>query len=393
MRITLGSLACLMGLVSWQAAAEASPRLPSVDIYGFLRVDGIYADSRMQHPQYSMWVRSEGNGGDAVADDAEMTIYPRLTRFGVRLEEFCPTQACGVRLGGKFEIDFQNGGSAESRPAPRLRHGYGTLRIGHFELLAGQTWDLVSPLFPAVHADALLWNAGNTGDRRAQVRLTYAPSLGGKSVLRLAVAAAMPGAIDKQDIDDNGTLDGLDAAVPMGQALVELVAPLWTRRAFRVGAWGHLAVEETSKPIGTSEASRWTSWSAGAHLVLPVAEWLWLRGEFFVGRDLSDLRGGIGQGVNAKTGQTIRAIGGWAEVGAQPFAWLRLAAGSSLDDPDDADVPTGGRTRNWTAYGMVDVRPWKAWRVALEYEHWVTDYAGKPSGTANRFDLHLSYYF
>ena len=38
-------------------ASSSSP--PPVQFYGFLRLDGVYDDSRMQHHQYAFWVLSE----------------------------------------------------------------------------------------------------------------------------------------------------------------------------------------------------------------------------------------------------------------------------------------------------------------------------------------------
>ncbi len=77
-------------------------------------------------------------------------------------------------LSGKLELDFENGGS-ESREIIRIRHAYLQLKKDDVSILAGQTWDLFSPLFPTVDNDTLLWNAGNVGDRRPQFRVSYEP--------------------------------------------------------------------------------------------------------------------------------------------------------------------------------------------------------------------------
>lgn len=56
------------------------------------------------------------------------------------------------------------------------------------------------------------------------------------------------------------------------------------------------------------------------------------------GRNLSDFRGGIGQGVNIATGSEIQSSGGWAELGLQPLLGHKLSVRYTIDDPRDNDV-------------------------------------------------------
>lgn len=115
-------------------------------------------------------------------------------------------------MSGKLETDFENGGS-ESRQIIRIRHAY--LRMGwkDFSLLAGQTWDIVSPLFPTVNNDTLQWNAGNVGDRRPQLRAAYEPKAG-SGKLSFTGGIGLTGAIDSLDLDNNGFGDGEESARP-----------------------------------------------------------------------------------------------------------------------------------------------------------------------------------
>ena len=50
-----------------------------------------------------------------------------------------------------------------------------------------------------------------------------------------------------------------------------------------------------------------------------------LMGEWWTGKNLSDFRGGIGQGIDAATGREIRSSGGWIESGS---SWQSIEAGS-----------------------------------------------------------------
>ncbi len=282
-----------------------------------------------------------------------------------------------------MEVDFQNGGK-ESREILRMRHAYVRFVKGKWELLAGQTWDLVSPLYPAANNDGLMWNAGNTGDRRPQARFTYHPG-GGKS--RLALAVGMPNAVNGRDLDGNGQLDGLDAAVPAVQILGEVQAG----RA-RAGVWGHVAVD---RALVSGREKNFTGALLGAHLRVQASDRVALQGEGFWGQNADDLRGGIGQGVNLAGGRAnvIRTAGGWAEVSAEPSGRYDLAVGATADRPDRNDLPSGGRRLNAAGYLVQHFHPWARTTFGLEYLHWVTRYLDAPEGVANRIDTFASFSF
>lgn len=353
--------------------------------YGFARLDLIYDDSRPNALQTPTFIESEDPAAGPEDEDS-LTVHPRLSRFGVELTGPVLEALGGARLGGKLEIDFQNGGR-ESRATPRYRHAYLTLGWNRSTLLVGQTWDLISPLYPTVNSDTLMWNAGNLGDRRAQVRWTFDPAGAG---LSFAAAAGLTGAVDDQDLDGNGVLDGEDAAVPNLQARVAWSRPVGSRE-IEVGLWGHTGREELERPVAGETAFDTTS--AGLDVTLPIGERLTFQGELWAGENLSDFRGGIGQGVNTATGDEIASRGGWAELGWKGGGPYSIYAGATRDDPDDDDLGPGDRTDNYAWYL---VQRWDfegAFRVGLDYLHWTTEFAGLDEGTDNRLNLYIVYLF
>ena len=80
---------------------------------------------------------------------------------------------------GLIEIDFYGGG-AENKPRPQLRHAYADIAWvdSGWNMLAGQTWDLISPLNPWTLNYSVAWWAGNIGFRRPQIRLTKQTGIG-----------------------------------------------------------------------------------------------------------------------------------------------------------------------------------------------------------------------
>lgn len=369
--------------VSWRDG-ELRIGNSSLRLYGFARVDAIYDDSRPDALQTPTFIESE----DPTAgpeDDSSFTVHPRLSRVGVDLTGPVIEALGGARLGAKLEVDFQNGGR-ESRAVPRYRHAYFTLGWERSTLLVGQTWDLISPLFPAVNADTLMWNAGNLGDRRAQVRWTYA----GDGGFSFATAAGLTGAVDDQDLDGNGVLDGEDAAVPNLQARAA-----WSRALgagdLEVGVWGHAAREEVAQPVGGE--TDFDSSAVGLDLSVPLTPRWTLRGEAWTGENLSDVRGGIGQGVDAATGEEISSRGGWVELGFRGGGPYSAFAGATRDDPDDDDLGPGARTDNRAWYLVQRLDFDGAFQVGLDYLHWTTEFVGLADGTDDRFNLYLIYFF
>ena len=306
-------------------------------------------------------------------------MYPRLTRIGAR---FTPVELDkDTSIKGLVEVDFQNGGS-ESRQILRLRQAYFNLQKGNWHFLAGQTWDVISPLNPAANNDGMMWHAGNLGDRHPQARVAYKPG-GGFSA---AVAAGQTGAVDKQDLDGNGVLDGWDAVRPFVQTRVGLA-----QKKFKAGAWAHWAMEETATPVGGE--TRFTSVVVGLDASVSLTDKLAIEGEGWTGSNLTDIRGGIGQGINRETGEETASTGGWAQVVIKPNDRWRLYAGATIDVPDEEAVPRGGRIRNQAFYVVSRYRPWKNFQAAVEYLHWTTGYKELDDGIANRVDVHFTYYY
>jgi hypothetical protein len=132
--------------------------------------------------------------------------------------------------------------------------------------------------------------------------------------------------------------------------------------------------------------------SVGVDLMLPFNSGdTWLKGEYWRGENVDDIRGGIFQGVNT-AGMGIDAAGGWAELGHKLTSKATISAGYSFDDPEDGDLDNFARAQNDIAYATV-VWNYGSLRFGLEYLNWETDYVGLSSGDANRYVAWIAYYF
>ena len=354
--------------------AARADELPPLSIYGFARLDVLADDARMSDIAAATYVMPE----TAASRGGELTMTPRLSRVGLGIDTW---QLADHTTGeGKLEIDFAGGAGPA---AIRLRQAYAAIAFERsVELLAGQTADLMSPLFPSAQNDTQLVYAGNTGDRRPQIQLSITPG----DRLRAAVGVATTGYLSHADVDNDGRLDGTASMRPMLQWLLEYRQRM-RGDVMRLGVWGHVARSELA------DGATYGGSSVGAHLYLPVTRKLVALGEVYTGTNLADIGGGIGQGVNPMTRDTIRSAGGWLELAALASDHHMLALGTSIDTARASDLGDGDRERNQTVYGVLRYRPIDALQLGVEYVHWRTRYRAAPDGAANRVDLHASVLF
>ena len=388
-------LAVLVWGLLWIAAAAAAEEPEEAEVaqslqvgnsrlelYGFVRVDAIFDDGRPNSFQSPSFIQPD----DPARDDGNFTLHPRLTRLGADVSGPALERLGGAAISGKVEIDFQAGGS-ESRQLLRLRHGWMQLTWDRSSLLVGQTWDVISPLFPTVNSDTLMWNAGNLGDRRPMIRAQI-----DRGAFSLAGALGQTGAIDAQDLDGDGASDGGSSGLPHLQARAGWVLPLAGEQELSFGLSGHVAKEETSFPVAGGEDefdshSLSLDWKAG------LTPRVTLMGELWTGENLADFRGGIAQGVNAATGQEIASQGGWIELGIAAGPVYSFYAGYTLDDPDDDDLPAGGRSENSAWYVVNRFKLGRPLMVGIDYLCWTTELLGRPDGEDNRINLYAVYNF
>lgn len=369
-------------------------------LYGFLRLDAMYDDSRMNDPQIPFLVLSEDDnppGGvpaGTVADknDDELALSARLTRLGLDFDGPTIAEVGSADLAGKLEIDFYNIGlnDSDSRYALRIRLAYLELDWGAWSLLAGQDWDVISPLYPAVNHDLVMWNAGNTGDRRPQLTVKNEWPVGpGKLETRLS--AGFTGAVASSNVV-GGLRSGENAGRPMWNGRVGYHGATDAGAPYQFGVWAHDSEEEFDA-TGSGSESTFDSHSLGADVKFPLlTKNVWLMGEYWMGENLRDIRGGIGQGVNPSTGEEIDADGGWLELGVMPTEHLTLHAGYALDDPDNDDLATFQASKNTIPYVAARWR-YGSLRFGLEYLMWTTEYIGLDDGDANRVVGWIAYYF
>ena len=172
----------------------------SVDVqfYGYIKADGSYDSSRTNPGNFVLYVDRE----DQRRNDDEFNLTANETRLGMN---FSGPSSETLKTSGKVEFDFFAKPAAENKAEIQMRHAYLNLEWpeAQFSLLAGQTWDVVSPLNPSTLNYSVLWVGGNIGYRRPQVRLTKGLSLTDKVNVKLE--GALTRTIGRLDLTNSET--------------------------------------------------------------------------------------------------------------------------------------------------------------------------------------------
>ncbi|MFH1686527.1 MAG: hypothetical protein ABIE70_03290 [bacterium] len=376
----LGRLTMLLGLVMLVASPLAAADKPQFDFdwYGYVKLDASYDQNLTSHGNFAMWVQPQN--GDQ--DDEQFNMTHKQSRFGMK--------AIGqgyqnAKVAGQLEFDLYGAGGAENKALLLLRHAFFTVDAGSFQLLAGQTWDLVAPLNPATLNYPVLWGCGNPGYRRPQVRFTYTAAPNDQTNVKMAcgffrtIGSDLTPTLSLATEVSDGSDDGTDAGIPTLQGLLDVTHKLSNGGSIRAGVsglWGQLKAEGS---LGTDET--YQSQGVAGHLAVAINKQVGFAGEFFTGSNLGGYNAGIN---NSDRVDGVHAKGGWGYLWVKPTAKVTLAAGGGMDDPDDADLSTGNRGKNQAFFGNVNFSPIPLVTLGFELSQWETSYVGADVAKAMR---------
>lgn len=358
-----------------KADEAAAKKKPTVELYGFVKLDAAYDTARTDVGDFARWVLPEGPGGK----DDEFNMTANQTRVGLNING----PATGsLKTTGNVEIDFYSLEGGENKPQPQLRHAFVKLEWPEhdFSLLAGQTSDVIAPLLPDTINYTVMWWTGNPGYRRPQFRLTKGFDLGGDARLQLQGAFVRTiGHTSGYDPGDGGE----DAGFPTVQSRLALTLPFGEKRKATVGVYGHWGQEEYDLDAAGNSVNLDTySWGLDAQL--PLAKGVTLQGEFWRGANVDTYLAAVGQGFNKARLNEIRSIGGWAAVGFGPWKGWKFNLGGAVDDPVNRDLASGNRSRNMALFGNFYYSITSAVQVGMEISPWWTRYIDLNEGRSVR---------
>jgi hypothetical protein len=358
----------------------------SIVPYGILWGNMVYSTERTTPGSYTLYVQSA-----STQPESEFLVDARNTRLGIDVGG--PSVGCcdSLKTGGKVEIDFQNSVlTTENKGTLLLRHAYVEAKNEDYRLLAGQTWDVISPLYPGMLMYSIGWDGGNIGYRRAQFRGERFLNFSDTSLVTTQLSA-------NQTVFEDGTTN-IVGEPPNWPILEGRVA--WTIgergkdcRPMIIGISGHIGEEQSD--IATLERNhRNRTWSGNIDFRMPITERLGVQAECFTGENLGAFLGGIGQGIDPVTFQGIRSTGGWFEIWYDWMPWLHSHVGYSVDDPNDHDLRLAGeRCYNQFFFGNISYDVTKTFLMGIEVSSWKTNYVDRLAGDSVRSEFVVKYSF
>jgi len=382
-----GLIFTAVGVATAQAQATQEKKFvwSSVDVqlYGYFKLDAAYDTGRTNTGNFARWVESDVKA----QNDDQFNMTANQTRFGLRLNG--PTEG-DIQTSGRIEIDFYGDAPAENKPALLLRHAYLQFYSVEYDLtvLAGQTSDVISPLFPSTVNYIVAWWGGNIGYRRPQIRLTKGFELSEDTSMEVA------GAITRSIGDTTSNFDpgdsGEDSGLGAFQTRISLSFPLLGERKTALGVSGHWGQEEYDIDA-FDHYQKYDSWSINFDLVQPINDWLTLKGEVFTGENLQSYNGGIAQGINVPLDDEIGSTGGWIAATLTPINDWSFNIGATMEDVRANDVEIGARTLNNSIFANAAYNLSANTQVALELSKWHTE--RKQQGGADSIRTQLAFIF
>lgn len=343
---------------SEKCSGECKDRV-NVKLYGYIKLDASYDTRQISTGNFARWVENTS------AENSFLNITARQTRFGLN---FSGPESESILTTGKVEFDFYGGG-VENKNVPMMRHAFvkiwwKNLNIG---LLAGQTSDVFSPLFPTTVNYTVLWWCGNIGYRRPQIRLSKVMNVGAVGLSLDAAAARAIGAESEGE--------------PIIEYRAGMKVPFLAGKKADFGVSGHFGKDAPGKETA----------SFNVDMSLPFGDLLLLKGEFWKGKNLSAYLGSIGQSFLSD----VNGKGGWFAVTFGPVGSMKFNAGYGFDDPDDRDMQSVGglRLKNSSFFGNVFYSVNRATVIAVEVSKWETQYLGGASRDALRGQFSVIYKF
>ncbi len=335
------------------------------------------------------------------------TLGITMRQSEVGLEVFGPHLA-GARTSGNLQLDFA-GGSPNTPNG--VNFGLVRMRIASIRLdwkdtsiVAGQDNAFFSPLSPTSFGSLAVpafSYAGNLWGWIPQVRLEHRFDLLESQSITL-----------QGGIMDNVTGEPPSAFAPFAQAGESSGQPAyaarvaWTRNVFgmplTLGTAGYYSRQNWSFDHSVDGWAAMTDWS------VPLARRVSLTGEFYRGRALGGLGGGVGRSVlfsgNPSPQALLRAlnsVGGWSQVKVRATSKLEFNGAFGVDNPFAADVRgfplspgfPAPLLQNRSSLVNVIYRPRSDLLLSGEYRHLRTFDIDAGSPTADQVNLMMGILF
>jgi hypothetical protein len=321
----------------------------------------------------------------------------------IGLEVFGPTLA-GAKTSGSLQADFAGGflstWNGINSGIFRLRTASMRMDWKNTSVVVGQDSAFFSPLSPTSFASLAvpaLNYAGNLWAWTPQVRVEH----------RFEISA------DQNVMIQGGILDNLTGEFPDPSVRIAGAGELSRQPAYALRtAWTHTVF---GQPLSFGAAGyygrqNWSynhyvdGWAGMADWEIPLAPRVIFTGEFYRGKAIGGIGGGISRSVvyegdpgnPATPVRGLDVIGGWSQLKLKATSTLELNAAVGLDNPTTAEVRAAGNplfVQNRGVLVNFVFRPRSNLLFSAEYGHLRTLQLNDVSNSADQFNLIMGILF
>lgn len=350
--------------------------------YGYLNISAAWESQRTVSGDYCVYARSPELNPSS--DRSGFSVDPRSTRLGMEIQGPGIPQWSGSKTRGVVEIDFQGSFETRNRSSLLFRKAFVEIGDERTKFLIGQDWEIVAPLYPEIFNYPAGSGVGNIGYRRAMLKWDHTIPRDCDSSLRLqfgicdnTIRDYTSSSAENPKITSSGwpILQGR-VAYSFGECFFQHRTPI----TFGVsGQIGEQREDFGNEILGRSQRT----WVVCFDFDVPLTSKMRLQGEIYNGENVSNLEGGIVQGIDRVRHDTIRCRGGWAMLQYRWTEKLRTNVGFSFEDPYNRDLlgtaSLGGdrfssRTYNHSIIGNIIYNWTPSLLNGLELSFWKTDW-------------------
>lgn len=362
--------------------------------YGYVNLSCAWESQRTVAGDYCVYARSPDLSPES--DRAAFHVDPRSSRIGLKIDGPGINAWCGSKTQGVFEIDFQGAYQVRNRSGFLLRKAYVEIGDERTKFLIGQDWEIVAPLYPMIFNYPAGSGVGNIGYRRAMVKMDHKIQTGTDSTILLQF-----GICDNtiRDYPNSGPEE--PKVTTSGWPILQgRLASSFGKRTFAhgqdvsLGVSGQIGEQRADYPGGGPKGLSHQTWVVCFDFDVPLTKRLRLQAEYYDGENVSNLEGGVLQGIDLFRHDTIRCRGGWGAISYQWNRKTKTNFGYAVEDPLDRDTLAtssldGGvyvsRTKNQCLFGNITYNWSEALMTGVELSFWKTDWR-KYDSVANSFE-------
>lgn len=432
-KVILFSLFILLFTMVFVQAGEGGLNPPiesryDFELYGSIRLDAIWSSSKVAGLDgVSFWATERYS-------DSEFCMTARATRLGLNI---AGPEDDTIRQSGKIEMDFYGHSDMperQDRGHMRIRHAYLQLDFPNdWSLLAGQTWDVVSPIAPKVLDLSVRSQGGKIGFRSPQLRLTHLCRIHEDEAFKTELALSTPKDVTTRygDYQASGTRGfGQDSGIPVVQARTSYQFLNWKGQPTEIGISGHYGRKQYHEPQRADDAvpdsaivdvsshkKNADTWSLNLDFQLAWNDLFRFMAAGHYGKNLEMMYGGIGEGVAIRESNVfpdpagdivhdfeiyeITSYGGWAQLLYSINEQWETSVGITYARNNEWAMnripqeyrPTDFRIRNTAPFANVFYQVTEAVSTGFEVTRLMTDYYEQDSCAATRYQFSMSYTF